>query len=225
MIDWKPPQARLGVVQDGIPGPKTYDALCARIAGRNPAEVDDRVGIGCAKYVPQFGQDASPQLLAEFLAQCCNETGGWRAWSENLNYSATTMLRLWPSHFTPAQAQAAVGKPQEVASRAYGGRMGNAPYPSMDGYTFRGRGALQLTGRANYKRFSDLLGVDLVANPDAAASPDMSIRIALEYFKLNGVNDAINRGDFRRARVLTNGGVIGLDHVADLRAKALAVLA
>ncbi len=237
-IDWRSAQAKLGVTADGVAGPRTYDALCAYIAGRKPEEVDDRIARGLVAYANRFGQDASPQRLADFLAQCCNETGGWRAWEENLRYSAASMLRVWPSHFTPITASAAVGHPVEVASRAYGGRMGNSPYPSHDGYTFRGRGALQLTGRANYKRFGEMLGIDLTGNPDLAATPDTSILIALEFFRLGKVNDAIDASDFAGARRITNVGSrfakdkagrliepIGLEHVADLRKRALKVLA
>ena len=224
-IDWRAVQARLKLTVDGVAGPATHDALCAHVAGRRPEEVDDRVGKAYAAHAPRFGQDATPQRLAEHIAQCCNETGGWRAWQEDLRYSATSILRQWPSHFTSAQAAAAVGHPNEIASRAYGGRMGNAAYPSDDGYRYRGRGALQLTGRANYDRFGKLLGLDLIGNPDLAAQPDVSILIALEFFALNHVNAAIDAGDFREARRLTNGGAIGLEHVADLRRRALAVLA
>lgn len=224
-INWRQAQTRLGVTADGVPGPRTYDALCAYIADRSVDVVDDRIAIGCAVYMPRFGQDATPARAAEFLAQCCNETGGWRAWEENLRYSAAGMLRTWPSRFTPVTAAQAVGRPDMIAGIAYGGRMGNAPWPSRDGYTYRGRGALQLTGKDNYRRFGDLLGVDLVAHPELAAEPDTSILIALEFFKLGAVNAAIDRGDFRQARKITNGGAIGLEHVANLRARALKVLA
>ena len=224
MIDWKAAQQRIGAKVDGDPGPKTYDALAAFIAGRAPEAVDDRIGASCAAHFPRFGQDATPERVAEFLAQCCNETGGWRAWQENLSYSVSGMLRTWPTHFTASTAASAFGKPIIIASRAYGGRMGNAPYPSTDGYRYRGRGALQLTGADNYRRFGQLLGINLASNPDLASEPDTSILIALEFFKLGDVNTAIDAGDFVKARKITNGGSIGLDHVAVLRKRALSVL-
>lgn len=177
-----------------------------------------------AAHAPAYGQDTSKARIAEFVAQIANETGGFRVFVENLNYRASVLLRQWPSHFTPAQAAAAVGNPVEIASRAYGGRMGNAPYPSDEGFKFRGQGALQLTGKANFKRFGDLLGIDLIAHPELAADPAVSVQIALEFFKQGGVNEPIDRGDFREARRRTNGGAIGLEHVAQLRAKALEVL-
>jgi putative chitinase len=113
----------------------------------------------------------------------------------------------------------------EIASRAYGGRMGNAPYPSRDGYTYRGRGMLQLTGRGNYELFGKAVGLPLLTEPDLAADPADSLVIAREFWRRNNVNDAIDRGDFRRARIITNGGTIGIEAVAARRARLLKVLA
>jgi putative chitinase len=228
MINWKQVQLRLTAagfpcVPDGVPGPMTLAALYAYAANRQPdAALLVRGKVGAARFA-EFGM-TTPARVAEFIAQCCNETGGFRVFEENLNYRAETMLRLWPTHFTPAQARAAVGNPVEIASRAYGGRMGNAPYPSRDGYTYRGRYDLQLTGKANYRRFGDLIGIDLVTNPDAAP-PEAGPLIALEFFKLGNVNAAVDRGDFREARRITNGGSIGLDEVARIRGRLLQVLA
>lgn len=226
MINWKgiaqPALARAGLYRgtiDGDDGPKTYAAL-VDVVGSPCQPVADCL----ARYAHEYGLTTPPRL-AEFLAQIANETGGFTRWEENLNYRASAMLSQWPSHFTPAQAAAAVGKPIEIASRAYGGRMGNAPYPSQDGYTYRGRGALQLTGRANYDRFGLLLGLPLTERPDLAAQPYNSTHIALEFFREENVNAAVDAGDFVKARRLTNGGVIGLENVAKLRAKLLAVLA
>jgi putative chitinase len=110
-------------------------------------------------------------------------------------------------------------RPIEVASRAYGGRNGNAPYPSLDGYTFRGRGALQLTGRANYEATNRRLGIGLDTNPELAAVPALSLLIACDFYQHNGVLAALDHGDTTGARRITNGGAIGLDNVNKLRAK------
>lgn len=222
MIDWRTTQAKLGLKADGIPGPLTYGGLYAYAAGRAPDAATILRGKVAAERFTEFGM-TTPARIAEFIAQCCNETGGFRVFEENLRYSASGMLKTWPSHFTPDTAAQAVGNPVLVASRAYGGRMGNAPYPSRDGYTYRGRGDLQLTGKANYQRFGDLLGIDLVGNPDLAAGEDAPV-IALEFFKLGNVNAAVDRGDFVTARRITNGGSIGLDNVARIRARLLGVL-
>jgi len=218
MIDWKQAQARLGVVADGDDGPKTYAALIDR-AGSPCQPVADCL----ARYAHDYGL-TTPARLAEFVAQIANETGGFTRWQENLNYSVQAMLRQWPSHFTIASAQECFGRPDRIAEHAYGGRMGNGPVGCGDGWRYRGRGALQLTGKAAYAQFGRAIGIDLVANPDKAADPYVSTLIALEFFKERKVNAAVDRGDFVEARRLTNGGSIGLDHVASLRATLLGVL-
>lgn len=177
-----------------------------------------------AQHAPAYGQDKSKARIADFVAQISNETGGFLRFEEDLRYRAQTMLRQWPSHFTAQTAAASVGKPVEIASRAYGGRMGNAPYPSRDGYDYRGRGALQLTGRSAYRLMGQRLNLPLEQQPDMAADPAVSVLIALEFYKANNVNAAIDAGDTRRARRITNGGSIGLDEVNRRRAKALEVL-
>jgi putative chitinase len=224
MIDWPASQRLLGVTPDGKPGPNTYAAIVAA-AGQpcQPCQPCQPVASCLAKYAAEYGMTTAPRL-AEFVAQIANETGGFTRWEENLGYRAETLVAQWPTHFTPAQAAAAVRNPIEIASRAYGGRMGNASYPSRDGYTYRGRGALQLTGKAAYAKFGQVLGLDLVAHPEIAADPFNSTLIALEFFKELGVNAAVDAGDFVKARRLTNGGSIGLDNVARLRGKILAKL-
>jgi putative chitinase len=229
MINWQAAQKRLAErgyapgAPDGVPGTLTFTALFAYAAAR-PADAAIAVrGEVAGKCFAEFGMTTAPRI-AEFIAQCCNETGGFRRFVENMNYSVRAMLAQWPKHFTPEQAQAAVGNPVEIGSRAYGGRMGNAPYPSRDGYTYRGRYDLQLTGKANYRLFGDLIGIDLVTDPDGAP-PEVGPLIALEFFKRGKVNAAVDAGDFIEARRITNGGSIGLENVAKIRSRILQVLA
>jgi len=222
MVDWKKTQTALECIADGVPGPATYAALYAHAAGR-PADaaITARAAMA-AKHFVDFGMTTAPRI-AEFIAQTCNETGGFRFFEEKLGYRAATLRKLWPKRFTPEQAEAAVGNPVEIASRAYGGRMGNAAWPSTEGHTYRGRGDLQLTGKENYTRFGTLLGLDLVGNPDLAAG-EIGTLIALQFFKLGNVNTAVDAGDFTRARKIINGGTIGLDEVARIRERLLTVL-
>jgi putative chitinase len=201
----------------------TFTALYAYAAGRKADAAISLRGEVAALRFADFGMTTAPRI-AEFIAQCCNETGGFRRFVENMNYSARAMLALWPKHFTPEQAKVAVGNEIEIASRAYGGRMGNAPYPSHDGYTYRGRYDLQLTGKANYRLFGDLVGVDLVTDPDAAPV-EVGPLIALEFFRRANVNAAVDAGDFIEARRRTNGGSIGLTNVGTIRGRLLEVLA
>lgn len=203
-----------------------YLPLFQRLAAptANPDTVK-AVARAFAAHATAYGQDASKARIADFAAQISNETGGFTRFEEDLRYRAATMLRQWPSHFTAATAAASVGKPVEIASRAYGGRMGNAPYPSQDGYLFRGRGALQLTGRAAYRLMGQRLNLPLEQQPDLAADPATSVLIALEFYKERGVNAAIDAGDTDKARHITNGGSIGLPEVNRRRQIALGVLA
>jgi putative chitinase len=225
MIDWRTAQGRLGLTADGIPGKNTYAALFKRLGPNAAPAVLTSLGIAAAVHFPRYGIADTPERLADFLAQTANETGGYTAFVENLNYRADRLVAIWPSHFTPAQAQAAVGNPREIASRAYGGRMGNAPYPSDDGYRFRGMGMLQLTGRGNYEATNKRLGIGLDTDPEMAAVPALSLLIACDFYQHNMVLAAIDVGDPTLARQRTNGGTIGLDHVNALRAQILPVLA
>lgn len=224
MIAWATTQKKLGITADGIPGPNTYSALFRYMAAAPKPEVISSLGIAATIHFPAYGISDTAARLADWLAQTSNETGGYMAFVENLNYSADRLRAIWPSHFTAAQAAAAVGHPEEIASRAYGGRMGNAPYPSDDGYRFRGMGMLQLTGRANYEATNKRLGIGLDTNPEMAAVPALSLLIACDFYKSRGVLDAIDVGDTDKARRITNGGTIGLDNVNKLRARALSVL-
>ncbi|SDC31328.1 putative chitinase [Sphingomonas sp. YR710] len=227
-IDWQAAQVLLTAqgyacgTPDGVAGPKTFTALYAFAASRQADDMIRLRGKVAAEHFAAYGMTTAPRI-AEFIAQCCNETGGFRRFVENMSYSAQALVALWPSHFTKAQALAAVGNPVEIASRAYGGRMGNDPWPSHDGYTYRGRYDLQLTGKVNYKHYGDLIGIDLVTNPDAAP-PEAGPLIALEFFRQGKVNAAVDRGDFVEARRITNGGRIGLENVAKIRNRLRGIL-
>jgi putative chitinase len=225
MIDWKKVQSNIGVAADGVPGPNTYTMLFRYMGITAAPDVLRSLGVAASVHLDKYGIVASKERLADFLAQTSNETGGYTKFQENLNYSAQRMLQVWPSHFTPEVAAKAVGNPVEIASRAYGGRMGNKVYPSDDGYRFRGMGMLQLTGRANYDATNQRLGIGLDTNPEMAAVPALSLLIAADFYQHNMVLAAIDVGDTTLARKRTNGGTIGLDNVNRLRTYAMKVLA
>lgn len=109
----------------------------------------------------------SPLVLAHFLAQCAHESGNFKFIRENLNYSAQGLLKTFPRYFSKDTAEIAARKPEMIGNIVYGLRMGNT---KSEGFLFRGRGYLQLTGKVNYKAFGDYIGVDLVANPDLVAT-------------------------------------------------------
>ena len=187
-----------------------------------------------AAAAPRYGQDKTKARIAEFVAQCANESGGFTRFVENLHYSARRLTQIWPNRFpTLASAQPYAWDPSDpdredvaLANYTYGRRMGNERDGTSDndGWDYRGMGMLQLTGFDNFKIYGEALGLDLVNHPELAADPGDSTLIALEFFKRAKVNEAVDRGDFREARHRTNGGYIGVNEVAGLRAKALRFL-
>lgn len=222
MIDWKATQRNLGVAEDGIPGRGTFTAMFKYMGGTADPAVLRSLGNAMAVHAPIYGAMTSRDRLADFLAQTANETGGYRVFNENLNYSAEALVRTWPSRFTSASAAQYARKPELIAAKVYGDRMGNLT--PEEGWLFRGRGMLQLTGRANYEAADRRLGIGLDTNPDLAAVPALSLLIALDFYKDRKVWERLDAGDTKGARKITNGGAIGLDHVNALRAKALKVI-
>ena len=145
------------------------------------------------RFFDQYGV-TTPLRLAHFLAQCAAETGGFMITEEDGDYSAARLLEVFPRYFTPAQARAYAGKPQMILARAYGGRLGNGGELTRDGWTYRGRGMIQLTGRENYARRSAIAGVDLAKDPGKAADCFISLKIALQEWIDLGLNEWADRG-------------------------------
>lgn len=151
---------------------------------------------------------------AALMASVDNETGGFTRDSENLNYSAKGLLKTFPKYYkTEEAARADANNPEAIANKVYGGRMGNKD--AGDGWKYRGRGNLQLTGKSNYEDMSKRLGVDFVNNPELAADPKYSAQIAVEFWKKSGADKAAASGDTDKARRIVNGGDIGLEHTRE----------
>lgn len=150
--------------------------------------------------------------LAMLLAQTAEESGGFSLTEENLRYRPETMMRVWPNRFPTMASAAAVAKggPVAIANSIYGNRMGNKQ--PGDGYKFRGRGFIQLTGKDNYEKASKGLGVDLTQDPDKVSDdPEMSAKTAIWYWNSrSGLRSAAQRGDVAAATKLINGGLTNL---------------
>lgn len=152
---------------------------------------------------------------AMLMANLDHESGGFTKNEENLNYSAKRLQEVFPKYYkTPEAARADAGNPEAIANKVYGGRMGNTD--AGDGFKYRGRGDIQLTGKSQYEEMGKKLGVDLVNNPDLAKDPKISAQIAVQHWKSSGADRAAMAGDQDRARKLTNGGTNGL---ADVKSK------
>lgn len=150
--------------------------------------------------------------VASFIAQCAHESGGFSMMEENLNYKAATLTKLWPQRYPPGIAEQYAGKPELIANKSYGGRMGNGPESTGDGWKFRGRGLIQLTGRSNYTACSRAMFGDdtLVENPDILFDPYYAIHSACWFWDKNKLNQFADSGDFITMTKRINGGTIGL---------------
>ena len=167
----------------------------------------------------------TPKRIAAFIGQCAHESANFAALTENLNYRMESLVKVWPRHFPTLDVAAQYHrKPEQIASRAYANRMGNGPESSGEGWKYRGRGLIQLTGKDNYQLASDALRVDLVANPDAVMEPAMAALTAAWFWNKHGLNELADKGDNETIGKRINGGTHGMSDRLDRTAKALAVL-
>ncbi|MDH4097681.1 MAG: hypothetical protein OEU87_05125 [Nitrospira sp.] len=177
-----------------------------RDAFQNAQAVLDRAGIS-----------DTPLRIAHFMAQVLHESMGLMIQSENLNYSADRLPKVWPSRFKPTgplDPNAYAHNPQKLANEVYGGRMGNTN--PDDGFTYRGRGLLQLTGKDSYREATTRLRAsspdapDLVANPDEVISSSWCVAIAAAEWTARGCNTFADQDDVTKVTRAINGGTIGL---------------
>jgi putative chitinase len=177
-----------------------------------PRAMDDEVD-AFLTYGEQALRDAGimqgMNRLHYFLAQLGHESEGLTHKEENLNYSATGLMKTWPSRFPTLEfAKKYERNPEKIANFVYGGRMGNVN--PGDGYRFRGRGYIQLTGRETYRDIGRIAGLDLESNPELASKPEHAVRIACAYWNWKRINPSCDAGDFTEVTRKINGGTIGL---------------
>jgi putative chitinase len=180
-----------------------------KLKGHVPDKVIEQIPAVMEKF-----QINTPLRLAHFLAQCGHESGGFRLTKENLNYSAKGLMGIFKKYFpTEALAKQYERKPEKIANKVYGGRMGNGPEASGEGAKFCGRGYIQLTGKDNYTAFGKSINEDMTANPQAVADK-YALLSAAWFFNKNGLHkmadggatDAVVTSITKRV----NGGTIGL---------------
>jgi putative chitinase len=222
-------QAANGLTADGIVGAGTWGRMFpAAPAAAAPAPVAFTGTLDVSKlkgHVPDAVLSQIPEVmekfqintplrLCHFLAQCGHESNNFKATQENLNYSAKGLLGIFKKYFpTEARALEYERKPEKIANLVYGGRMGNGPEASGDGFRYRGRGFIQLTGKDNYSAFNKSVAEDVVANPDLVATK-YPLLSAAWYWNSRNLNASADKGDTEA--VVTditkkvNGGTIGL---------------
>ncbi len=156
----------------------------------------------------------TPLRLAHFLAQCAHESAEFKAREENLNYSAEGLRKVFPKYFPDNLADSYARQPEKIASRVYGGRMGNGDEASKEGYKYRGRGYIQLTGKDNYNKFAQAVSDDILNNPELVASK-YPLFSAAWFWNTRSLNQLADEGSsddvVKKITKVVNGGYNGLE--------------
>ena len=218
-----------GLTADGIVGEGTWSKIfetkqlitepSTPIVNDGPLKLENLKGHIPDAVIAQIPETAkkfnitTPLRLAHFLAQCGHESAGFKAVQENLNYSTDGLKKIFPKYFPGNLAESYSKNPEKIASKVYGSRMGNGDETTKEGFKFRGRGYIQLTGKDNYTKFGKFIGEDTVSNPDLVATkyPLASAAFFFDSNKLwaicdKGADDATVTAVTKRV----NGGTIGL---------------
>ena len=222
-----------GLTADGIVGDGTWskmfgtttqetqvikeDVVITPVEGLNidklKGTIPDNVILQIAETAKKFNITNNLRL-AHFLSQCAHESGNFKSINENLNYSADGLRKIFGKYFPGNLAESYAKQPEKIASRVYGGRMGNGDESTKEGYKFRGRGYIQLTGKSNYTKFTQFIGEDCVSNPDLV-STKYPLASAAFFFDSNKLWSICDKGsDDTTVTLLTkrvNGGTHGLD--------------
>jgi putative chitinase len=180
----------------------------AQIIPNNPyvAEWYDAV----SRILPDYEINTVPRVAA-FLAQCAHESANFTALKENLNYTAASLSRVWPSRFPPAIAEQYAHNQEMIANRAYCDRMGNGPESSGDGWRYAGKGLIQLTGKDNYTRFAESIETPVEQLPEYLGTFEGAVQSACWFWETNGLNQFADAGDILTLTKRINGGTIGLE--------------
>jgi putative chitinase len=174
----------------------------------------------------EFGISDKTIRKEYFLAQIAHETGGLTRSIENLNYTAQRITEIWPTRFpTLDAAKPYANNPEKLANKVYANRMGNGPPESGDGYRYRGRGYIQITGKDGYKQTGLRAGIDLVAKPERTVETEYALRVACAFWKWKDLNPLCDARDFEGVTRKINGGLIGYDDRLEWLAKVRKALA
>lgn len=216
-------QTKNGLVADGIAGPTTLSRLGITIPTVEKetlklenlkGHIPDSVIAEISTIGEKFGIITNLRL-AHFLAQCSTESGNFKLVYENLNYSKSGLMKVFGKYFPNNLAESYAHQPEKIASRVYGNRLGNGDEASKEGWEYRGRGYLQVTGKQNYQILGDFLNVDLVSNPDLVATT-YPLSSAAHFFLKNNLWSICDQGNgedvVTEVSRRVNGGFNGLEH-------------
>jgi putative chitinase len=157
----------------------------------------------------------TPQRVAAFVAQCSHESAGFKFLKENLNYKAPTLRKIFPKYFPTdaiaAQYAALPNKQEAIANKVYGGRMGNGPEETGDGFRYCGRGLIQLTGKNNYESFAMSIETPVEEIPEYLQTFEGAVQSACWFWETNNLNKWADSGDIKELTRRINGGYIGLE--------------
>ena len=223
-------QAANGLTADGLVGDGTWAKMFGSAAPAAPAapvasvapsdfklanlkgHIPDSVIAQIPDTAAKFGI-TTPLRLAHLLAQASHESGHFKAVTENLNYSADGLKKIFPKYFPGNLNESYARNPQKIANKVYSSRMGNGDEASGDGFRYRGRGFLQTTGKSNYADFNKIVEDDVLANPDLVATK-YALASAAFFFQKNRLWAICDQGSTDQIVTLVskrvNGGTIGL---------------
>jgi putative chitinase len=216
-------QSANGLVVDGIAGQQTLNKMGIKIptVSKETLKTDKLKGhvidsvISEIELIGEKFNLITNLRLAHFLSQCSHESGGFKLTMENLNYSKDGLMKFFSGYFPGNLAESYAFKPEKIASRVYGSRMGNGNEESKEGWKFRGRGFIQLTGKQNYSIFSQFIGEDCVENPDLVATK-YPLASAAFFFNNNNLWTICDEGStddvVTKVTRRVNGGTNGLAH-------------
>lgn len=228
---------------DRHPAPHELGAVPEQVAGKpglvSPITIGLLEALGvrhalAVQYAPllaiaahRYQIDASPRRVAAWLATLAHESARFTRLVENLNYSAEGLAATWPARYAditgqPTQFAHKIARdPERIANHAYANRLGNGPAGSGDGWRYRGRGLIQITGRSNYATTGERLDLDLIERPELLEHPHYAALSAAEWWRRHGCNELADTGDMAAVARKVNGGLTGLDDRLKLYAGAM----
>lgn len=182
-------------------------------------EMYDGLVQACEKYSIN-----TPNRIACFLGQCAVESGSFTHLEENLNYRAQRLKEVWPKLYNDSNVAKYASNPKLIASRSYAGIIGNGDEMSQDGWKYRGRGVIQLTGKANYLAYARASGIDVLNNPDQVATMPVAMLSAGHYWHSRDLNQYADKLDFASITKRVNAGMLGHEDRVFASKKMLAIL-